>query len=109
MPLAQVSVMFDGLVDEGEHVRVLYAVDLAAAVSPGGDQVSEAQLGQVLADGRDGGPDCFGQAGDVVFALGEEPQQMHPSGGGEQGEGLGRFGEVDRFRRADIALGAGAS
>lgn len=67
--------MADSLVNEGEDVGVVDTVDLPAPVGSDGDQVDEAEFGEVLADGGDGGADLRGQGGDVAVApLSEQPQ-----------------------------------
>jgi hypothetical protein len=63
--------VFEDLLDEGEDVGVFDGVDLAAAVSAGGDEAGEAEFGQVLTYGRDCCADAFREGADVVFVAGQ--------------------------------------
>jgi hypothetical protein len=72
--------VLEDLLDQGEHVGVFHGVDLASAVAAGGDEAGEAELGQVLTDGRDGGADAFCEGADVVFVAGQQPDHMQAGG-----------------------------
>lgn len=60
------------------EVAVSETVDDVAALAASGDQPSEAQFGQMLADRGTGGAGGAGERGDIGFALGQKPQQVQP-------------------------------
>lgn len=66
---AQLDVMLDDLGDDGEDVRVVDSIDLAPTLGSGDDQVSEFELGQVLADRSNTGANAAGQGGDIEFIV----------------------------------------
>src|ERR1700733_10114175 len=63
----------EDLLDQGEHVRVLDGVDVAAAVSACADQPGQAQLAQMLAHSGNTDAGAFCQGADVVDVLGGKP------------------------------------
>jgi hypothetical protein len=65
-------------------------VELAAAVSAGGDEAGETQLGQVLTRRCGRSTDETGERADVVLVLAQEPHQTETGGIGEKGKRCGR-------------------
>lgn len=88
-----------GLLYESAHMCTLRRVELAPPLPTGLDESCEAKLGQVLADARGRRLDGGRQAGYVVLAGGEHPQQPKPRRLGKQRECFGRCPYLLRGRR----------
>lgn len=83
----ELGVVAHGQLDDVDDVLIVNEVDLAFALAAGAHEASELELAEVVADGGDALPDLLGQGADVAFALGEEPHEVQPHGGGEQPKG----------------------
>lgn len=61
----------EDLGDNFDDVVVIDTVELASPVTAGSHDTCRAQLGELLACGRDGGAGRIGEAGDVVLLFSE--------------------------------------
>ena len=68
--------MGENLLHQGEDVRVLDGVNVAAAVLAGTDKAGQAEFAQMLAHGGHADAGAFGQGGDIVNILGGKPQHV---------------------------------
>jgi hypothetical protein len=84
----QVKDVFDGLVNEGDDVRVDHPVEDVSPVAARVDPPGQTQLGKVLADAGLGSPHSGDQRRDVDFVVGQNPQEVQPARGAEEPEEL---------------------
>ena len=80
----------DGLGEQAADVPATGVLDDPPAVPPGGDELGQAQLRQVLRHRGAGDPDRSGEGRHVVLPAAEPPQHGEPGRVGEHAERLGR-------------------
>jgi len=87
------------VLDQFANVNVGEAVVGEGAVTAGGDDAGEAQLGEVLGDGGRSLAHPHGQVVDTVLALAEVPNDSQAGAVGQEGEGLNGKVELAVVRR----------
>jgi hypothetical protein len=84
------------LLDDADDVRVVDAIELAAAVPSRAHNACGSQFGELLARGRDCGAGGRGEGGDVEFLVREQPGEVETAWHGEQVEGECRGFKLSR-------------
>jgi hypothetical protein len=88
--------------EQGANVGSTEAVDDPTSVSPALDQSSEAEFGQMLTGDGGTATGDHSQRGYVSVVVSKRPQQSHPSGIGQQGEGHDRGRHLVLFKNVRV-------